>query len=67
METPNWTVFYKINSRETDDPPQWAGTGWEFFNTEEAATQCYIWRIASGDEPVKRPYHSADAVHLATH
>lgn len=64
MATPKWTVLYNINSKTKDTFPKWIGTGWEFFNTEEAADECYKWHEASGNVPCKRPYHPNDAAHL---
>lgn len=65
MKTPKWTVLYNIVSKEDDSFPKWIGTGWEFFNDEEAANKCYTWHAASGNMPTKRPYHPNDAAHLA--
>jgi hypothetical protein len=64
MQTPKWTVLYNIVNKEDDGTPQWVGTGWEFFNTEEAATRCYEWQQAVGNIPTKRPYHPNDSSHL---
>jgi len=60
-DTPKWTVLYNIVSAESD---QWVGTGWEFFDSEEAASRCYVRHVASGNCPTKRPYHSFDREHL---
>jgi hypothetical protein len=56
---PRWTVHYNINCGD------WVGTGWEFFNSDDEAQDCYEAVQRNGDVPTKRPYHRAtDEKHL---
>lgn len=60
-EQPSWTVGYNIVSDESD---QWIGTGWEFFDNESDAKQCYTRLNSTSHIAWKRPFHSQDAKHL---
>jgi hypothetical protein len=62
LEPPRWTVHYNIVSPESD---RWVGTGWEFFDNEAQATDCYRRQGKLGNVPSKRPFYPAvDTVHL---
>ena len=53
-QLPKWTVLYNIVSLESD---RFVGTGWEFFDAEEDASDCYQRHIDVGNCPTKRPFH----------
>jgi hypothetical protein len=54
---PQWTVGYNIESGGRDI---WIGTGWEFFDSEEAAAKCF----ANKSGAFKRRFHACDGYHL---
>ncbi len=59
---PNWTVHYNIVSKESSE---WIGTGWEFFHSEDDASQCCARHRAIGNVPSMRPYNDKhDHIHL---
>jgi len=59
--SPQWVIGYDVSSPESK---KWAGTHWEFFDTEEEALACYRRQILAGNSPFKRPYKESDKVHL---
>ena len=61
MTEPQWTVLYNIASRNSN----WVGTGWEFFDNQDAAMDCYLEHKARGNVPTIRPYYrNSDREHL---
>lgn len=61
MKNPEWVVCYNIKSK----PDKWVGTGWEFFDKETDAEDCYDHQIAIGNCPTKRKYYDkTDIIHL---
>lgn len=55
LEPPRWTVCYNIVSPESD---AWVGRGWEFFNKEREAEECYRRHQRLGNVPTKRPFYN---------
>lgn len=62
MNRPKWTVLYNIVSIESG---KWIGTGWEFFDSDYDAIDCFMRHVELGNIPTKRPYdEDVDRSHL---
>lgn len=58
---PKYTVLYNIVTPGS----QWIGTGWQFFDDQNAAKRCYEYQQENGNCPTLRPYSEVpDYQHL---
>ncbi|MDP2218513.1 MAG: hypothetical protein Q8J68_14645 [Methanolobus sp.] len=58
---PIWTVTYNISSPNN----AYTGKGWEFFDDENSAENCYRKQIARGNVPTtKRLFHQNDSQYM---
>lgn len=57
-ETPKWTVLTNVAH------PRWIGTCWQFFDSEDEASDCCAAQHAAGNAPTMRPFHPSDRVHM---
>lgn len=61
ISSPKWTVWYNIVSPENG---QWIGMGWEFFDKESDAKECFLRHQKLGNVVSMRPFHENDRKHM---